>query len=81
MLVMTYIFRWKIEGVKSSRAEYSRLRKASVPVLICANHLTKLDSALIGWALGGMTFYYAISVLSLGIYLRGSILPILGGLG
>ena len=57
VLVMTYIFRWKIEGVKSSRAEYSRLRKASVPVLICANHLTKLDSALIGWALGGMTFY------------------------
>jgi len=44
---------WRIEGVAASRAEYARIRATShQPLLVCANHLTMVDSALITWALG-----------------------------
>lgn len=57
VVAMHFVFRWKIEGSAEARREYARLRQSSAPILICANHLTKLDSALVGWALGGATFY------------------------
>lgn len=44
---------WRIEGVAASRAVYARIRASSrEPLLVCANHLTMVDSALIAWALG-----------------------------
>lgn len=55
---LRWIFGWRIEGVSETRREYRRLRRESdAPILVCANHLTKIDSALIGWALGGAFFY------------------------
>lgn len=44
---------WRIEGVAASRAAYAELRATSRdPILVCANHLTMVDSALLAWALG-----------------------------
>ena len=45
--------RYRIEGLRAVRREYRRLR-AQTPgaLLVCPNHLTLIDSALVAWALG-----------------------------
>ena len=44
---------YRIEGVEHTRAAYRRLRRETDgPLLVCANHLTMIDSALVAWALG-----------------------------
>jgi hypothetical protein len=51
-------FRWRVEGLPELRREYRRLRRASDrPLLVCANHLTMLDSAVVAHALGSAGFY------------------------
>jgi 1-acyl-sn-glycerol-3-phosphate acyltransferase len=59
---MRFGFRWRIEGVAAVRAEYRALRREGGPLLVCANHLTLIDSALVAWALGSpgwFLFHYA----------------------
>ncbi len=54
---MRWGFRWKIVGLDEARRTYQQVWKAGGPLLICANHLTMLDSAVIGWALGSPGWY------------------------
>ena len=51
------LLRWgvgyKIANAEAARGEYRRIRAMHRgPLLICANHLTLVDSALVAWALG-----------------------------
>lgn len=56
--IMLLAMRWRLADPAAARAEYARLRAdGGGPILICANHLTMLDSFVIGWALGGVSFY------------------------
>lgn len=56
--LMALAFRWRVVDVDALRAQYRRIREESPgPLLICANHLTMLDSFAIAWALGGSWFY------------------------
>jgi hypothetical protein len=49
---------YRIEGLREVRSEYRRIRReVRAPLLLCANHLTLIDSFLIGWALGSPWFY------------------------
>jgi len=57
--VMRLRFRWRIEGVAAARREYRALRRSRDPLLVCANHLTLVDSALIAWALGSPAWFLA----------------------
>lgn len=51
-------FGWRVEGTGEVRSLYARLRREpDVPLMICANHLTMLDSFLIGAALGSPLFF------------------------
>jgi 1-acyl-sn-glycerol-3-phosphate acyltransferase len=51
---------YTIEDVDRVRREYRRLRAAHLgPLLICANHLTLIDSAIVAWALGSAGWYLA----------------------
>lgn len=53
VLVMRFGFRWRIRDAAQSRALYARLLGADRrPLLVVANHLTMVDSALIAWGLG-----------------------------
>lgn len=56
--VMRLGFGWRIERARALRADYRRLRAESrAPLLICANHLTMVDSFLVAWALGSPLWY------------------------
>ena len=45
-------------GAEEARREFRRLRSESrAPLLVCANHLTMVDSAVIAWALGAPWWY------------------------
>lgn len=51
---------YRIRNVRALRRRYrSFLRRGEGGVLVCANHLTMIDSALIAWGLGGSAWYVA----------------------
>jgi 1-acyl-sn-glycerol-3-phosphate acyltransferase len=50
--VMYFVYGWRIDDVAALRREYQTLRKDGGPLVICANHLTMVDSLLVAWALG-----------------------------
>jgi hypothetical protein len=52
VLLMRVGLRWRIRGARRCRREYARILAERRPLLVVANHLTMLDSAVIGWGLG-----------------------------
>jgi len=55
---MRFVMGYRIKNVKEVRRRYRKLiSEAQGPVLICPNHLTMADSAVIAWALGGSWWY------------------------
>jgi len=55
---MSVVMRYRIKDAANLRRRYRALvRENDQPVLICANHLTMVDSALVAWALGGSWWY------------------------
>jgi hypothetical protein len=57
VFLFKFVCRYKIEDVKKTRAQFKEIIKENTPLLICANHLTFIDSCLIIWALGGGMWY------------------------
>ena len=52
--IMRFLLGYKIRNAANVRHRFrTMLRESDGPVLICANHLTMVDSALVAWALGG----------------------------
>lgn len=51
-------FSYRIEGIAETRRQFRRIcRETRGPLLLCANHLTMIDSAIIAWALGSPWWY------------------------
>lgn len=49
---------YRIEGIRELRRSYRKIcLENSGPMMICANHLTKIDSLVIAWALGSPWWY------------------------
>jgi 1-acyl-sn-glycerol-3-phosphate acyltransferase len=49
---LRFVRRYRVVGVRESRKQFRRIRASSdTPILICANHLTLIDSLIIAWAL------------------------------
>jgi 1-acyl-sn-glycerol-3-phosphate acyltransferase len=48
---------WRLDGAAAARARYRQLHAERRPLLVCANHLTMVDSALVAWALGSPFWY------------------------
>ena len=50
--MLRFGLRYRIRNAAELRSRYRALvRESEGPVLICANHLTMIDSALVAWAL------------------------------
>jgi 1-acyl-sn-glycerol-3-phosphate acyltransferase len=58
VLAIRFYFRYRIADVQLVRAQYRRIRdQSNAPMLICANHLTLIDSFLVAWALGSGLYW------------------------
>ena len=58
IFTLRVVMRYRVKNAVELRKRYRALIKQSDgPVLICANHLTMLDSAILAWALGGSWWY------------------------
>jgi hypothetical protein len=56
--ILGVLMRYHVRDVAQVRTRYRALVKESDrPLLICPNHLTMMDSAIIAWALGGSWWY------------------------
>lgn len=56
--IMRVLMRYHIKDVAQVRTRYRALvKERKHPLLICPNHLTMMDSAVIAWALGGSWWY------------------------
>lgn len=56
--LMEFFMKYRIKNVKDLRRRYRKLlSETRAPILICSNHLTMADSAVIAWALGGSWWY------------------------
>lgn len=56
-LILRFGFGFRIEDGGKVRRVYRQIADEPGPILICANHLTMIDSFLIGWALGHPLYY------------------------
>jgi hypothetical protein len=55
---LRFVMRYRIRNASRLRRRFRELvRESDEPILICANHLTMLDSMLVAWALGGSWWY------------------------
>lgn len=55
---LRFVMGYRIRDASEVRRRFRRLiSRDDRPVLICANHLTMIDSALVAWALGGSWWY------------------------
>jgi len=56
--LLRFWLRLTLEDAEGIRRQYREIRESSdAPLLICGNHLTMIDSALIAWALAPPWFY------------------------
>jgi len=51
--------RFRFDGLGATRSAYARLRAEGGPLLVCANHLTLVDSFLVAFALGHPAWFLA----------------------
>ena len=57
IFIFKFIMGYKIENIKSIRNQFKSIIKNKKPLVICANHLTFIDSCLIIWALAPNYWY------------------------
>lgn len=55
--LMKYKVGWKIENVRELRRQFKEIAAVDGPLMICPNHLTFVDSALLIWAFGSNSYY------------------------
>jgi len=56
--VLRWVLGYRIENLRDFRREYRRVcLNRDGPLMICANHLTMIDSLVIAWALGSPWWY------------------------
>lgn len=59
VFAIRFYFRYRISELGAIRAQYRRIRAQSdAPMLVCANHLTLVDSFLVAWALGSGFYWF-----------------------
>ncbi len=56
--VMRFIGKYKIQKIREIRKHYKHLKQnVEGPILVCSNHLTKIDSVILNWSLASTWSY------------------------
>ncbi len=56
--LMRFVRRYKVQQLREVRRQYKQLkRSAEGPMIVCSNHLTKIDSAILNWSLASIFSY------------------------
>jgi len=56
--LMRFVRRYKVNELRKIRRRYKELKRAANgPILICSNHLTKIDSAILNWSFASVWSY------------------------
>lgn len=56
--IMRFVYGYKIRDLRAFREKMRQVVRQDKPLIICANHLTKIDSLIILWAIGSLPFYF-----------------------
>ena len=55
---MRFVRRYKIQHLREIRRQFKQLKQSvDGPIIICPNHLTKIDSVILNWSLASMFSY------------------------
>ncbi|MBN1689054.1 MAG: 1-acyl-sn-glycerol-3-phosphate acyltransferase [Candidatus Omnitrophica bacterium] len=58
ILLLRLVGRYRIERIREIRRRFKEIQRVTRgPIIICANHITKIDSALINWGLASVLSY------------------------
>ena len=56
--LMRFVCRYKVQQLREIRKHYKQLkRSAEGPVIVCSNHLTKIDSVILSWSFASIFSY------------------------
>jgi hypothetical protein len=58
LFIFKFIMKYRFENKKQIRAQFQKIIQDNQPLIICANHLTFIDSCLISWALASNLWYF-----------------------
>jgi 1-acyl-sn-glycerol-3-phosphate acyltransferase len=58
VVLLYFHYRYRIAEVRALRKRYRQIRAQSdAPMLVCANHLTLIDSMLVAWSMGSIGYW------------------------
>ncbi len=56
--IMRFVGRYKVQQIREIRRNFKHLkRNVEGPILVCSNHLTKIDSVILNWSLASVWAY------------------------
>lgn len=59
LFCLRYICRYRIENIHETRKAFRKICRENRPLIICANHLTMIDSVILIWALASLPSYFS----------------------
>ena len=55
---MRFVCRYKVQQLREIRRHYKQLKRSvEGPIIVCSNHLTKIDSVILNWSLASIFSY------------------------
>ena len=56
--IMRFFYRYKVQQLREIRKHYKHLKQTvEGPIIVCSNHLTKIDSVILNWSLASVFSY------------------------
>ncbi|MFQ5606138.1 MAG: lysophospholipid acyltransferase family protein, partial [bacterium] len=56
--LMRFVRRYKVQQLREIRRHYKQLKRSvEGPIIVCSNHLTKIDSVILNWSLASIFSY------------------------
>lgn len=57
IFLLKFVARYRIKNIQEVRKQYKEITKLGKPIIVCANHLTMIDSIIMEWAFAPVWWY------------------------